>query len=106
VATAVGLGGKAILLKMASFGQQREGANEIGVSERQVRRIWRNLKMRGDWAVVHGGRGPTIEPEEEIREKEPKILSQDVPLFSDLRWQPWFNWEISSLSCSILHAIP
>src|SRR3954469_17938998 len=36
---------------------QGEAAAEIGVSERQVRRMLRNLKRRGDRAVIHSGRG-------------------------------------------------
>jgi len=36
---------------------QRQAAAEIGVSERQVRRMLRNLRQRGDQAVLHGGRG-------------------------------------------------
>jgi len=36
---------------------QKQAAAEIGISERQVRRMLRNLKERGDRAVIHVGRG-------------------------------------------------
>jgi predicted ArsR family transcriptional regulator len=36
---------------------QKQAAAEIGVSERQVRRMLRSLKERGDKAVIHAGRG-------------------------------------------------
>jgi transposase len=59
---------------------QKQAAAEIRVSERQVRRMLRSLKERGDKAVVHAGRGrrsnrkfPTEAEQEAIA-----ILSQDV----------------------------
>jgi len=36
---------------------QKQAAAEIGISERQVRRMLRNLKERCDRAVIHVGRG-------------------------------------------------
>jgi len=36
---------------------QREAAGELGVSERQVKRLLKALKQRGDQAVIHGLRG-------------------------------------------------
>ena len=59
---------------------QREAAAEMGVSERQVRRMLRQLKRRGDKAVVHGGRGQRSNRKipDEQREKVIQILSQDV----------------------------
>jgi len=36
---------------------QKQAAAEMGVSERQVRRLLRALKERGDKAVVHAARG-------------------------------------------------
>src|SRR5258708_29127889 len=36
---------------------QQQAAAEIGVSERQVRRMLRKLKERGDKAVIHAARG-------------------------------------------------
>jgi predicted ArsR family transcriptional regulator len=38
---------------------QKQAAAEIGVSERQVRRLMRSLQERGDQAVIHAGRGRT-----------------------------------------------
>jgi transposase len=36
---------------------QRQAAEEIGVTERQVRRLLRKLRRKGDWAVIHELRG-------------------------------------------------
>lgn len=59
---------------------QKQAAGEIGVSERQVRRMLRSLKAGGDKAVVHAGRGrrSNRKMSEQIREKAMGILSQDV----------------------------
>jgi len=59
---------------------QRDAAVEIGVSERQVRRMLRTLKQRGDRAVVHAGRGRTANRKiaDDVQCKAIEILSQDV----------------------------
>lgn len=59
---------------------QREAAEELGVSERQVRRLLWALKKRGDKAVIHGLRGrPAKRRIDEAVEKEAvKILSAEV----------------------------
>jgi transposase len=59
---------------------QKQAAAEIGVSERQVRRMLRKLKERGDKAVIHAARGRTSNRKlaEEQREKAIQILSQEV----------------------------
>jgi transposase len=59
---------------------QREAAAEIGVSERQVRRMLRMLKRRADRAVVHAGRERRSNRKitEEVQCKVIEILSQDV----------------------------
>ena len=56
---------------------QREAAEELGVSIRQVKRLVYALKKRGDKAVVHGLRGkPSKRRIEEAVEREAvKILS-------------------------------
>ena len=48
-----------VALKKAKKGliTQKQAAAEIGVSERQVRRLLRNLRERGDRAVIHASRG-------------------------------------------------
>src|SRR4051794_40015872 len=58
---------------------QREAA-EIGISERQVRRMLRNLKRRGDRAVIHCGRGRQSNRKiaEEVQCKAAEILRRDV----------------------------
>src|SRR5580658_4819239 len=59
---------------------QREAAEELGLSIRQVQRLLCGLKGRGDKAVVHGLRGkPSNRRMEESIEKEAvKILSAPV----------------------------
>jgi hypothetical protein len=59
---------------------QREAAEELGLSVRQVKRLLYALKKRGDKAVIHGLRGmPSNRQIEEAVEKAAmKILSADV----------------------------
>ena len=59
---------------------QKEAAAEIGITERQVRRLLRALKRRGDQAVIHALRGQTSNRkiEDSEREKAIKILSEEV----------------------------
>jgi transposase len=59
---------------------QREAAEELGVSSRQVKRLLYALKKRGDKAVIHGLRGkPSKRRISEAIEKEAvKTLSADV----------------------------
>jgi transposase len=59
---------------------QKQAAAEIGVSERQMRRMLGKLKERGDKAVIHAARGRTSNRKiaEEKREKGIQILSQEV----------------------------
>ena len=56
---------------------QREAAAEIGVSERQVRRMLRMLRRRGDRAIVHAGRGRASNRKiaDEVQCKAVEILS-------------------------------
>jgi len=56
---------------------QREAAEELGVSVRQVQRLLVALKKRGDKAVVHGLRGQSSNHkiEEKVRRKVLRILS-------------------------------
>jgi transposase len=59
---------------------QKQAAAEIGVSERQVRRMLRALRERGDKAVVHAGRGRRSNRKmaDEKRKKASEILSRAV----------------------------
>jgi len=59
---------------------QREAAEELGVSIRQVKRLLRALKKRGDKAVIHGLRGkPSNQRIDEAVEQEAvTILAADV----------------------------
>jgi transposase len=59
---------------------QKQAAGETGVSERQVRRMLRSLKERGDKAVIHAGRGRPSNRKlaMEVEQRAIEILSQDV----------------------------
>jgi transposase len=59
---------------------QKEAAAEIGVGERHLRRMLRNLKRRGDRAVIHAGRGRRSNRRiaEQRRQEAIEILSQKV----------------------------
>lgn len=59
---------------------QKQAAAEIGVSERQVRRMLKSLQERGDRAVMHAGRGRRSNRRiaEKMRGKAIEILSQEV----------------------------
>jgi DNA-binding Lrp family transcriptional regulator len=59
---------------------QKQAAEELGITERHVRRLLRELKRRGDKAVVHGLRGlPSNRKLDADTEQEAvKILSQPV----------------------------
>jgi biotin operon repressor len=59
---------------------QAQAAAEIGVSERQVRRMLRMLKQHGDKAVVHAGRGRASNRKiaDQVQCEAVEILSQDV----------------------------
>lgn len=59
---------------------QREAAEELGISVRQVRRLLCALKKRGDKAVVHGLRGQPSNRkiEEKVEREAVRILSAPV----------------------------
>jgi transposase len=59
---------------------QREAAEELGLSIRQVKRLLYALKKRGDKAVIHGLRGKPSKQriEEAVKREAVKILSADV----------------------------
>jgi DNA-binding Lrp family transcriptional regulator len=59
---------------------QRQAAEELGITERHVRRLLRELKRRGDQAVVHALRGmpSNRKIEEEMRNRAVEILSREV----------------------------
>jgi transposase len=59
---------------------QREAAEELKLSERQVRRLLVKLKEVGDQAVVHGlrGRASARRLSDTQREKAVRVLSQEV----------------------------
>src|ERR1039458_1534557 len=59
---------------------QRQAAEEIGQSERHVRRLLDRLKGKGDSALVHAlrGRQSNRRLEEKTKQKALEILSRDV----------------------------
>lgn len=59
---------------------QKQAAEEIGVSERQVRRMLRSLRGRGDQAVIHAerGRASNWRIATKTYQKAIDILSQEV----------------------------
>jgi len=71
-----------VALKKARKGliTQRQAAEELGQSERHIRRLLKQLKARGDKAVVHAlrGRSSNRRLEEKVRQKALEILARDV----------------------------
>jgi transposase len=59
---------------------QRQAAQEVGVSERQLRRMLKRYRKEGDRAVVHGlrGRASNRRRQEETRQEAIQILSDPV----------------------------
>src|SRR5690349_22595205 len=59
---------------------QRQAAEELGLSTRQVKRLLYALKKRGDKAVVHGLRGKPSNRriEERIEQEAVQVLSMPV----------------------------
>jgi transposase len=71
-----------VALKKAKKGliTQRQAAEEIGQSERHVRRLLNRLKGKGDGALMHALRGQRSNRklDEKIKQKALEILSRDV----------------------------
>ena len=59
---------------------QKQAAAEIGVSERQVRRLLQELEQRGDKVVIHASRGRTSNRKiaEKVQRRAIEILSREV----------------------------
>ena len=59
---------------------QREAAEELGLSIRQVKRLLKELKKRGDRVVIHGlrGRPSNRKIDSKMQQKTMAILSLDV----------------------------
>ncbi len=73
---------RVVALKKAGKGliTQRQAAEEIGQSERHVRRLLNRLKGKGDAALVHAlrGRRSNRKLDEKTKQKALEILSRDV----------------------------
>jgi hypothetical protein len=71
-----------VALKKAKKGliTQRQAAEEIGQSERHIRRLMKKLKSKGDRAIVHAlrGRQSNRRMDEKIKGKALEILSREV----------------------------
>jgi transposase len=71
-----------VALKKARKGliTQRQAAEEIGQSERHVRRLWKRLKGKGDAALVQAlrGRRSNRKLDENTKQKALEILRRDV----------------------------
>lgn len=71
-----------VALKKAKKGliTQRQAAEEIGQSERHVRRLLKRLKGKGDGAILHGlrGRESNRKLDAEIRQAAIEILSREM----------------------------
>src|SRR3954447_7597627 len=48
---------------------QRQAADELGITERHVRRLLRELKRRGDKVVAHGLLGAPVESQDQRRHR-------------------------------------
>ncbi len=57
---------------------QREAAEEIGITERQVRRLLRKMKQKGDKVVIHALRGQPSKRKLATEERAIQILSQAI----------------------------
>ena len=59
---------------------QRQAAEELGLSVRQVKRLVRSLKKHGDKAVIHGlrGRPSNQRIEKSVEQEATQILSADL----------------------------
>ena len=57
---------------------QREAAEEIGITERQVRRLLRKMKQKGDKVVIHALRGQPSKRKLATEERAIQILSQPI----------------------------
>ena len=59
---------------------QKEAAEELGITERQVRRLLKKLKKGGDKAVLHALRGgpSNRRMQEEVQQRAVEILSQEL----------------------------
>jgi transposase len=71
-----------VALKKAKKGliTQRQAAEELGQTERHIRRLLKRLKDKGDGNLVHASRGrrSNRKLDEKLREKALKILRRDV----------------------------
>ncbi len=56
----------------------KEAAEEIGITERQVRRLLRKMKQKGDKVVIHALRGQPSKRKLATEERAIQILSQAI----------------------------
>jgi hypothetical protein len=61
---------------------QKEAAEELGVSTRQVRRLLEGLQKRGDKAVVHGLRGRASGRKIEVKTEQEALRILSMPVYA------------------------
>ncbi|MGH9627669.1 MAG: helix-turn-helix domain-containing protein [Bryobacteraceae bacterium] len=68
---------------------QKQAASELDMTERHVRRLLKQLKARGDSAVIHALRGRPSNRKlgKEDRQKTVAVLSQPVSGLWSKRWR-------------------
>ena len=68
---------------------QKQAAEELGISERHVRRLLRALKRRGDKAVVHALRGLPSNGQVDVETQGEAVAILSRPVYRDLdrRWR-------------------
>jgi hypothetical protein len=80
-----------VALKKAKKGviTQRQAAEEIGQTERHVRRLLKQMKANGDRAIAHAlrGRRSNRKLDEKVRRTAVEILGRKVYAASDQLWQ-------------------
>ena len=80
---------------------QRQAAEELGLSVRQVKRLVRSLKKHGDKAVIHGLRGrPPTSGLRSLSNKKRRRSCQRICIKASGRRWPLNTWPISTISKS------
>ena len=79
---------------------QKQAAQQIGLSERQVRRLLAKLRSQGDRAVIHAARGRASNRKisAKVEKRAAAILSK--PLYADFGPKPWRRSICSSATAS------
>jgi DNA-binding Lrp family transcriptional regulator len=81
---------------------QKQAAEEIGVTERQVRRLVRKLRRKGDRAVIHElrGRASNRKLPAEMEQRAIAVLSDPVYRGLARRWRRSIYTNCTRLRCA------